>query len=63
LSLAAIATNGRFAGGGAYYMISRSLGKEIGGACGLLFYIANVVACAINILGVVEILTVRLFFF
>ena len=57
LSVCAIATNGRVSAGGPYYMISRSLGKEFGGAVGILFYIANIVGCVMYIIGVVEILT------
>ena len=43
LSLSAIATNTRVKGGGAYYLISRSLGVEFGGAIGVVFYLAQAV--------------------
>ena len=46
LSFSAIVTNGNMRGGGSYFMISRCLGPEYGGAIGLLFYIAYAVGCA-----------------
>ncbi|KAK3791356.1 hypothetical protein RRG08_012538 [Elysia crispata] len=57
ISMTAICTNGEVKGGGAYYMISRSLGPECGGAIGLIFSVANTVAVAMYIVGFAE--TVR----
>lgn len=53
-SLAAISTNTRLRGGGAYYMISRSLGMEFGGAIGLVFYLAQAVSVAMYVIGFTE---------
>ncbi|PVD19309.1 hypothetical protein C0Q70_19796 [Pomacea canaliculata] len=57
LSMSAICTNGEVKGGGAYYLISRSLGPEFGGAIGLVFSVANAVAVAMYVVGFAE--TVR----
>lgn len=54
LSLSAIATNTRVGGGGAYFLISRSLGLEIGGSIGLPLYLAQGIAVAFYIIGFVE---------
>ncbi|CAE7550458.1 SLC12A5 [Symbiodinium pilosum] len=54
LSLSAIATNGKIAGGGAYYLISRSLGPALGAGVGLCFYMANSIGAAMYFMGCVE---------
>ncbi|GFU77449.1 solute carrier family 12 member 7 [Trichonephila clavipes] len=55
ISLSAIATNGIVPAGGSYFMISRSLGPEFGGAVGILFYLATSIAAAMYVIGAVEI--------
>lgn len=37
LSLSAMITNGEMKGGGSYYIISRSVGPELGGAIGVVW--------------------------
>ena len=53
-SLSAIATNTRVKGGGAYYLISRSLGVEFGGGIGFVFYLAQSVSVAMYVIGFTE---------
>ncbi|KAK4104873.1 hypothetical protein N658DRAFT_513661 [Parathielavia hyrcaniae] len=60
LSLSAIASNGEVKGGGAYYLISRSLGPEFGGSIGLLFYLAQVLNTALNVVGLIDCLKLNL---
>ncbi|KAF4976064.1 hypothetical protein FZEAL_7242 [Fusarium zealandicum] len=60
LSLSAIASNGEVKGGGAYYMISRSLGPEFGGSIGILFYLAQVLNASMNVVGLIDCLRLNL---
>uniref|UniRef100_A0A8C2WLC2 Solute carrier family 12 member 3 n=1 Tax=Cyclopterus lumpus TaxID=8103 RepID=A0A8C2WLC2_CYCLU len=57
LSTSAISTNGKVKGGGTYFLISRSLGPELGGSIGLIFAFANAVAVAMHTVGFAETVT------
>ncbi len=54
LSISAIATDQRVRTGGAYYMISRSLGIETGGAIGVPLYFAQALSIALYTVGFAE---------
>ncbi|KAK7068981.1 hypothetical protein SK128_015899 [Halocaridina rubra] len=54
LSMSAIGTNGQVKGGGSYFMISRTMGPEVGGAIGVVFSFAHAIAASLNIVGFCE---------
>lgn len=54
LSLASVATAIRVRAGGKYYLISRSLGLEIGGAIGIPLYLSQAISVAFYIIGFTE---------
>lgn len=51
LAIAEIATNQRVEGGGAYYIISRSFGLNIGGAIGIALYLSQAISVAFYIIA------------
>lgn len=51
VSLAAVATNFRVRAGGDYYLISRTLGVEFGGAIGVVLFLAQSVSVAFYCIG------------
>ncbi|KAI9742355.1 MAG: hypothetical protein M1818_003888 [Claussenomyces sp. TS43310] len=53
-SLSAIASNGTVRGGGAYYLISRSLGPEFGGSIGVVFFLGLVLNTSLNAVGLID---------
>ena len=54
LSISAIATDQRVRAGGAYYMVSRSLGIETGGAVGIPLFLAQALSVALYTVGFAE---------
>ncbi len=56
-SLSAIATNFRVRGGGDYYLISRTLGVEFGGAIGTVLFLAQSVSIAFYAIGFGEVVS------
>ena len=57
ISLSAIATNIQVKGGGDYYLISRTLGAEFGGALGIVLFLAQSVSVAFYAIGFAEVTT------
>jgi len=60
ISLAAVATNFKVKGGGDYYLISRTLGVEFGGAIGVVLFLAQSVSIAFYCIGFGEAVSVML---
>eukprot|EP01084_Bolivina_argentea_P128576 227248_1 len=54
LSMSAICTNGSILAGGAYYIISRTLGPAFGGSVGILLSFGNMFACSMYLIGFAE---------
>ncbi|MFC1489739.1 amino acid permease [Candidatus Latescibacterota bacterium] len=54
LSMSSITTNIKIGAGGAYSIISKSLGLEAGGSVGIPFYISQTLSAALYILGFTE---------
>lgn len=57
LSLSVIATSLRVGAGGTYFVISRTLGVEVGGAIGIPLYLSQAVSVAFYVIGFTEALT------
>ncbi len=57
LSISAVSTNTKIEGGGAYFLISRSLGAEFGGSIGLALFFAQALSVPFYLLGFVKALT------
>ena len=51
ISLSAVSTNLKVKGGGDYYLISRTLGPEFGGAIGIVLFLAQSVSIAFYCIG------------
>ncbi|MGB5177272.1 MAG: amino acid permease [Gammaproteobacteria bacterium] len=56
LSLSAVATNLRVKRGGDYYLISRTLGAEFGGAIGLVLFLAQAISIGFYCIGFAEVM-------
>lgn len=54
MAVAEIATNQKVEGGGAYYIISRSFGLNIGGAIGIALYLSQAISVSFYIIAFME---------
>ena len=54
LAVSEIATNRRVAGGGAYYIVSRSFGTSIGGSIGIALYLSQAISVAFYLVAFAE---------
>lgn len=54
ISISAVSTNTPVSGGGAYFLISRALGPEFGGAIGIALFLAQAISVPFYILGFTE---------
>ncbi|MEA1877995.1 MAG: amino acid permease [Bacteroidota bacterium] len=54
MAVAEIATNQKVQGGGAYYIISRSFGMNIGGAVGITLYLSQAISIAFYVIAFSE---------
>lgn len=54
LAVSEVATNRRVAGGGAYYIVSRSFGTSIGGTIGIALYISQAISIAFYMVAFAE---------
>ncbi len=54
LGVAEIATNQKVQGGGAYYIISRSFGLNVGGAIGITLFLSQAISVAFYVIAFAE---------
>jgi len=62
LAIAEIATNRKVEGGGAYYIISRSFGLNIGATIGIALYLSQAISVSFYVIAFVESFILLLYF-